>query len=242
MDQILDIQLHVNNGFLVAIETFNPVAEDRRDRYQPVEFITYNECTREIAPTPTDDGNSIFELDKDGKYYYYKMLIPYINRFVADVRRTILTVGEIFYHEGKIMQIQSDPASSSKSDILAASREITGLQAYDAVTKNITDALEANESYFFPKKEILNICNIRKCLLYLQRKLLLESCKNHCFSNKELRQQRDMIFNAVYVLDFLKETGNFEEAQRIIDNLSSCGLICDGKSITFSDCGCGHTV
>lgn len=241
MDQILDIQLHIDNGFLIAVDTTMPVEGHQSfDSFVPIEFITYNEDADEIDPIRTRP-NTMFKLDNDGKYYYYKLMVPTLEHF-ADSEDLDSLLGEVYYDE-KLMQIFSVPADSSLEAIKAASKSISALDAYNAVTNNESPALEANESYFFPKKEILNICNIRKCLVYLQRKLLLETCgKNNCSSEKELRQQRDFLFNAVYVVDFLKKTGNFEEAHRILDNLSSCGFVCNDKSITFSDCGCGNTI
>lgn len=241
MDQILDIQLHIDNGFLIAVDTTVPVEGHKSfDNFVPIEFITYNEDFEEIAPIRTRP-NTMFKLNNDGKYHYYKLMVPTLEHF-ADSEDLGSLLGEVYYDE-KLMQIYSVPADSSLESIKSASRSISALDAYKAVTDNESTAFEANESYFFPKKEILNVCNIRKCLLNLQRKQLLEGCnKNNCSSSKELRQQRDFLFNAVYVLDFLKETNNFEEAQRIIDNLSSCGFVCEEDTITFSDCGCGNTI
>lgn len=241
MDQILDIQLHIDNCFLIAVDTTVPVERHQSfDNFIPVEFITYNEDINPIEPIETSP-NTMFELLRDGKYYYYKLMVPTLSHFVGSENLAGL-LGEVFYADG-LMQVISIPVDSSAEAIKNASKSITALEAYEAVTLNVAPSLEANESYFFPKKEILNICNIRKCLVYLQRKLLLETCgKNNCSSEKDLRQQRDFLLHAVYVLDFLKETGNFEEAQRILDNLSSCGFVCNDKSITFSDCGCGHAI
>lgn len=240
MNQILDIQLHAENGYLIAVDVTVPVEGHSFEYFVPVEFITHNETFTPIEPIRTRP-NTMFKLDNDGKYYYYKLMVPTLEHF-ADSKDLTSLVGEIYYDE-KLMQIVSIPADSSAEAIKKASKDVSAFEAYRAVTDNETSALEANESYFFPKKEILNICNIRKCLVYLQRKLLLETCKkNNCSSEKELRQQRDFLFNAVYVLEFLRETESFEEAQRILDNLSSCGFSCKDKSITFSDCGCGNII
>lgn len=240
MNQILDIQLHVEDGYLIAIDTTVPVPGHDLSNFIPVEFLTYNDANEEILPVRTRP-NTAFELRRDGKYYYYKLLVPQIFHFEGSEDLNAL-LGEVFF-DGKLKQVVRVPEDGTVGAITAASEEVTPLHAYNAVTTNSGANFEANESYFFPKKEILNVCNIRKCLLNLQRKLLLEGCdKNNCSSSKELRQQRDFLFNAVYVLDFLKETNNFEEAHRILDNLSSCGFACEDKSITFSDCGCGNTI
>ena len=240
MDQILDVQLHVEDGYLIAVDTTVPVHGHDLSNFIPVEFLTYNDANEEILPERSGP-NTAFKLRRDGKYYYYKLLVPQISHFEGSEDLDAL-LGEVFF-DGKLKQVVRIPENGTVGAIIVASEEVTPLHAYSAVTTNSGANFEANESYFFPKKEILNVCNIRKCLLNLQRKLLLEGCdKNNCSSSKELRQQRDFLFNAVYVLDFLKETNNFEEAHRILDNLSSCGFACEDKSITFSDCGCGNTI
>lgn len=251
MDQILDITLILDNCKLTAIDhTIVPDnAESVYANYVNVEFIVHNDETtpEKVILSDTSQKSTTFDLKNDGIYHYYKLSIPSIEYFF-DVEYPESIIGELFFvydeFRTKLMQIQDTPSVLTVDGIVSVSKEVTYMDAYNAVFKEVDQELEANESYFFPKKEVFNICKIRKCLVYLQRKMLLGNCPEtgDCSETKDLRNTRDFLMSAVYVLEYLKNTGNFAEAQRIIDNLSTCGFPCEDKDFTFSDCGCGHTV
>jgi hypothetical protein len=57
-----------------------------------------------------------------------------------------------------------------------------------------------------------------------------------------MRFKRDFLLSALYVFDYLKDTKNYEEAQRILDNMNGCGdFLCGGTNLK-SDCGCGKVI
>ena len=181
-------------------------------------------------------------MDYNGIYYYCKLAIPILDYFVGKNLENM--VGEVFVNsDGGLMQIKARPMEATLGGILAVSSGISYNDAYDAILHNLGSEFEANESYFFVKKEVFSTCKIRKCLVSLQHKMLLESCSsNSCTTSDNVRNTRDFLFGALYVLDYLKETNNFEEAQRIIDNLSTCDFPCKEDSITTNDCGCGNFI
>ena len=70
------------------------------------------------------------------------------------------------------------------------------------------------------------------------------SC-NDCGKSSNLasiKQNRDFLLSAIYVLEYLTNTDQFEEAQRVLDGLSDCsGVICKDFELK-SDCGCGKII
>jgi hypothetical protein len=63
---------------------------------------------------------------------------------------------------------------------------------------------------------------------------------NDCDFDSSLRLKRDFLLSALYVFDYLKDRYNFEEAQRILDNIKDCsGNLCIDNQ-DKSDCGCGR--
>lgn len=67
-----------------------------------------------------------------------------------------------------------------------------------------------------------------------------KNCK--CDYNSSLKMKRDFLLSSLYVFDFLKDRQNFEEAQRILDNLGGCSDEICGDNNVKSDCGCGNIV
>lgn len=76
----------------------------------------------------------------------------------------------------------------------------------------------------------------------MQRKLIENGdiCDEHC-QNMSNRYRRDFLLSALYVFDYLKDRGEYDEAQRILDNLTSCSDLCGDYLSTNKDCGCGST-
>lgn len=253
MDQIFDIELILDGDKLTVMDRTMPtLLENNLDAYFEyyvnVEFLA-NRTEDNILPNvlitrPTYQTVVIseFDIDYNGIYYYYKLGIPIIDYFIN--KNVLNMIGEVYIDSnGALMQIVEKPRTASKIDIINASAGISYLDAYNAIVNNLRAESEANESYFFIRKEFFSTSKIRKCLVDLQHKTLLEGCSfDSCTSSANLRNTRDFLFSALYVLDYLKETENFEEAQRIIDNLSTCGFPCADDSITVNDCGCGNFI
>lgn len=253
MDQILDIELTIDGDKLRAVDkTLGTLLGDNLDAYYEyfveVEFLAHrtedNVLPNIIMKRPQFQTISVseFELEYNGIYYYHKICVPILEYFLG--KSPDMIVGEIFVDEnGNLQQIMDRPKVDTIEGILEVSNAVSCIHAYNAIVRNMGADYEANESYFFPKKEVFSTCKIRKCLVYLQHKMLLENCSsNSCSANAELRNTRDFLFGAMYVLNYLKETNNFEEAQRIVDNLSTCNFPCDEDSITANNCGCGNYI
>lgn len=62
-----------------------------------------------------------------------------------------------------------------------------------------------------------------------------------CGMESPLKIKMDFLLSALYVFDYLKDINNFEEAQRILDNMSECDSLCEDYSAK-SDCGCGKNI
>ena len=128
-------------------------------------------------------------------------------------------------------------------DEVIESSEIIGYkEAYEFVQEN-----KASQTFYCPIKNVFSVCKLQRCLVYLQRQLLLNNSKicsyDKCKTDENLRNRRDFLLSAMYVFDYLKDMGNFTEAQRILDNLSSCNSLC-GEELGNIDnsCGCGNSI
>lgn len=251
-DQILDIELIIDGDQLVAKDhTMPTLLGDNIDTYYEyyveIEYLAHRTEDNVVEvkmqrPEFNTIHISTFDLNYNGTYYYCKLAIPILDYFVGKNLENM--VGEVFVDtSGTLMQIKYKPLEATSSGILATSSAISCNDAYNAILHNLGAENEANESYFFVKKEVFSTCKIRKCLVNLQHRLLLENCTlNSCTTSTNLRNTRDFLFGALYVLDYLKETNNFEEAQRIVDNLSTCDFPCVDDSVITNDCGCGNFI
>ncbi len=96
---------------------------------------------------------------------------------------------------------------------------------------------------FVFSKKLFAIPNLNKCVAKYQKQYLNEhysdcgsvTCKKEKDSGS--KANRDFLFTASYLIDYLAEIGNYEQALDILNNISSCssGLCGDDKS---NKCNC----
>lgn len=259
MDKRLIIQTIVEpNCKLVAVDNSDYDLEDNIKYFVFVDFLSYNEDKTPIDKTIKVHHEQIdrwhllgrhvseFALDKDGTYYYYKLVIPTLDWFSQEtVSGRYKGLSEELFFDGNSLYLCNlkDDEEYSYEEVIKNSNLIDNyLLAYKAVQNNL-----ASQTFYCPAKKVFSVCKLQRCLVYLQRKLLLTNCKHcgydNCDTDATLRSRRDFLLSAMYVFDYLKDTGNFTEAQRILDNLSSCDSVCGDMLDNFNnDCGCGNSI
>lgn len=238
MQKQLDINLYGQpNCKLVSTDNTNYESSDLAEHVM-IEFLSYSNDnfhlikSVRILQEPNEKINSKFSskftLEKDGIYYYYKLVVPTLSHLTKTGSQYN---NELYFDNGKLYKYDSNKSEEVDNYI----------DAYNLVQDNA-----ASQTFYCPKKVIFTACNLQKCLVSLQKKLLFSnSCTcsyEKCKTDETLRNHRDFLLSALYVLDYLKKIGNIEEAQRILDNLSSCNSICgdeDRSNGYNKDCGCG---
>lgn len=188
---------------------------------------------------------SEFPLDIDGIYSYYKLVIPKLVHFQKPSNQSKYQnlKDALFFYDGKLYKSKvTDQNEYDLGTLLGKSDIIDCMAAYDYVMDN-----EAPQVFYCPIKTIFSVCKLQKCLVRLQKQLLLSNSRtcsyDRCNTDESLRNRRDFLFSAMYVFDYLIDTNNFTEAQRILDNLSSCSSLCGDELIDLNGgCGCGNSL
>lgn len=259
MNKRLNIHLIIQpNCKLVAIDNsdYNSLGIDLLDHVM-LEFLSYNDETSPIPNTIQlkkeihNRGyylarfSSEFLLDLDGTYAYYKLVIPTLEHFKEVDNKYSKLYEELFFYNKKLYKsnLPNTEDTYDLSTVLKNSEEIHNyIEAY-----NIVQNGGGSQTFYCPKEMLFSVCKLQRCLVSLQERLLLSN--NHtcsydkCNTDETLRNQRDFLLSALYVFDYLKDIRNFTEAQRLLDNLSTCNSICTDKLNDFNNsCGCGNSV
>lgn len=91
---------------------------------------------------------------------------------------------------------------------------------------------------------LFSICKLQKCLMFLQYKIL--NSTSNCIGKLSLKNDRltrDFLLAAIYIFDYLKDHNNYDEAQRVLDDLLSCsGSLCPSEYDIKNTCDCGEIV
>lgn len=260
----LSIQLIIDpQCYLVALDNtryYNldtlPILNDLT-KHVSLEFLVYNEDSEPITASiylkefkykgdEYAQNISKFTFPSDGVYKYYKFIIPKLEwlikeeeeiiedeniiKHVARIRNEIFYYNNNFYFGLKDKTVDINNLSSIiNNDNCIVINNI--LDIWNYILDNY-----ASQSFSF-QKEIFTYCKLKKCLVNLQRKTLLSL--GTCNSNDDI-YNRDFLLSALYVLDYLKDTNNYSEGQRIIEVLTTCGgFLCEENSSINNNCGCG---
>lgn len=184
---------------------------------------------------------------QDGIFTYYKFVIPKIEHLIKLDNRTIKMQDQVFYYNKQfyIGTSNIEFIETTIEDVLE--NHISEVLEHAEVIDNYLDIWkyikESNATQTFSFQEIIfSMCKLQKCLVNLQKKTLLDT-KNclECDTNTSIRYKRDFLLSALYVLDYLKDRKNYDEAQRILDNLSTCDNLCGDELNLNNNCGCGST-
>lgn len=259
MNKRLSINLIVQpNCQLVAVDNsdYNSLGVDLLEHVM-LEFLSYNDETSPLPKTVRlrkeihNRGyylarfSSEFILEMDGTYSYYKLVIPILDHFEIENGRYSKLYDELFFYN-KTLYKSNLPNTEEDYDlsyVLDNSEKITNyIDAYDLIQRG-----GASQTFYCPKEIVFSVCKLQRCLVSLQRQLLFSnSCTcsyDKCSTDEMLRNRRDFLLSALYVFDYLKDNRNFTEAQRILDNLSTCSSICGDELDNINNsCGCGNSI
>lgn len=234
---------------LIAVDNSDYLGVDL-SQYIMLEFLSYN-TDENLLPESVKIRKELhnrghylsrfaseFMLDIDGTYSYYKLVIPQLSYFQDEDEpdKYINLIDELFFFKGKLYKSNiTNQDGHTLDEVIKNSEVIVNYKvAYDLVQEN-----KASQTFYCPIKNVFSVCKLQRCLVYLQRQLLLSKCN----TNESLRDRRDFLLSAMYVFDYLKDMGNFTEAQRILDNLSSCNSLCGEELGNINNsCGCGNSI
>lgn len=77
---------------------------------------------------------------------------------------------------------------------------------------------------------------LRKCYVDACNEIFRTKGKCFDYKNSDLIYKRDLIWSALNVIQYMAELDQYEEAQRLLEELTSCNGICQGSE--HSQCNC----
>lgn len=191
------------------------------DNYNNVE-LTVN------CPTLNDKNKLVYQqeynyhyiMPNDGIFVYYKLQV-YTLDSITDVNNAI-------YYD------------TENSKLMYNNIELTD---YSIVQELINNKAAGLIDGFYQK--LFSICKLKQCLSKLQKQAFFDGL-NNCGNNWELactgynidKSKRDFLFISLWILEELICKEKFEEAQDIIDKLSTCSGVCDNLNTNTKNCKC----
>lgn len=197
----------------------DPCHEDR-DKIVYLEFLVSKHLnTRTTVKISEDQFEEYrFTLPKDGLYVYYKLMVYKKSSLDAEYKN------KLYFNEKDEEFYLNDKKIINFEDLLL----------YLDQTGFVVDYYE---------QPVFSLCKLEHCVFNLQRTALLpimKFCgKNTCEESKNDKNQRNFLFISLEVLKHLISEEKYDEAEEILEALSSCGSLCKDISNNHSNCGCG---
>lgn len=172
---------------------------------------------------PFDEWTTPFRLPKDGEHYYMKLLLPKREHVTGEYNQYYVDNNAVYYG----------------TDTCPGSTPVNAEALYRAAFEENKPGFDEASVFFAP---FFSIAYLNQSLLLIEKEMLDNyNCKQNgrCNTNKELSFQRDLLLDAHRVLLWLISEKNFDEATKILNRVTSCGLASYKNAITYDTGGCG---
>lgn len=109
---------------------------------------------------------------------------------------------------------------------------------------SIQEILEVNsDAYNFVKltDNFFSVCYLRKCYVSLCQKIFKARAFDRCFNSKvdsQLTYKRDLVWAALNVIDYMIDSNQLTEAQRLLERINGCNGLCSKEETGEQVCGC----
>lgn len=182
------------------------------------------------------NDESIFKMGNDGLYEVSHLIIPnkkwYDYCYSFGDQSSLSEYKEIYFYDEETSKIM----------------KVVGQDISECTVQDLMDANSSDKVY--PTDEITTVIKGEKSTFntYYLRKCHSDLCQNllnlkltTCQVSTDLKQQlyiRDILFMALTSIKFAIDTYQFYEAQRILESIQSCGVICKKDKIYNNNCNC----
>lgn len=91
--------------------------------------------------------------------------------------------------------------------------------------------------------DFFSVCNLRKCYVALCQKIFNSRAFDRCFNNKvdsDLIYRRDLVWAALNVIQYLVDSNQLCEAQRLLERITGCNGLCSNTELGIQGCCCSQ--
>lgn len=249
----LSIHLNINSNCNLLINDttdYSNLISNENFNYVYLEFLTKLDEDVQIDNTIKFSENlqiqNIIKIPYDSTFIYYKLVIPKLEHLLifdseSNTYNDIILQGQTFYWDNKFYVGNNNISINSNTDLnTVINNNIEKILLNSSQITNYKELyIKQGDQTFSYSEEFFSYCKLSNCLVSLQKKLICNSrnCLPCDVSNSD-RYKRDFLLSSLYVIGYLVELNKYDEAQQIIDNISSCSSLCE-DDLNLNDCGCG---
>lgn len=184
---------------------------------------------------------SDFEMEVDGLHSIIHMILPtqeWLTHVVTHSPESLESYYGVYYYDTNTSNYMK---YDSGKIMLASLEEILEINAIPPI-----DPTELTTTIIRNSKSTFCLCKLRECFYQICKKLLQAfpvKCPDQLSDISEWQYYRDIIWMAINVIKYLLEKEQYYEAQRILEEITYCGSICNNLDTVqkySSNCGCSQ--
>lgn len=199
-----------------------------------------------IVPTTRRDDSPVDDKPSDE----YVRTIDYIRNAQIDILLGINTGGTL----GSSPIIQNPTTSNNNYNYNNTNVPLyyfsDGVNFYkEDLQGNVTKVTEQelvevnpdSTNIYIQMQNFFSVCYLRKCYVSLCQKIFDERAFDRCFNNKvnsQLIYKRDLVWAALNVIQYMIDSNQIAEAQRLLERINGCNGLCSKEDTGEKGCGC----
>lgn len=220
--------------------------------------IIYNKLDSHI----NNNGNPIIlEPQTEGFITFCHIILPKVNN-IADYNPSLYMEQYLkiknYIRYNEILSLFGENSESSNEEDDEEDNQFQPLGGYftDGIklyykdisgnTKVVTvqEIIEVNpESFGIIKitQNFFSVCYLRKCYVSLCQKIFNDRGFDRCFNGKvdsQLTYKRDLVWAALNVIQYMIDSNQLAEAQRLLERINGCNGLCSSEDTGDKGCGC----
>jgi hypothetical protein len=216
----------IRNYTFLQSATINAITSIKSDLTETLD--TYGVVTHETGVVDESD----FDMSTDGLYKVTHIILPTDTWLTLAISKNgISTYTLIYYYD--------TTAKVIKKYTSGVSTEVTIDELLEVNASDTTTIIRADKNTFC-------LCRLNQCFYKLCKALfssLPSKCYNKLDENKSMIYNRDIIWMAINIIKYLIEQSQYYEAQRILEEVTQCGSICNNIIVDKNSgggCGCSN--
>ena len=107
---------------------------------------------------------------------------------------------------------------------------------------DIQEIIEVNDSTLIKHiHNFFSVYHLRKCYVSLCQKIFNDTAFDRCFNgkvNSQLIYKRDLVWAALNVIQYMIDSNQLAEAQRLLERINGCNGLCSSENTGDKGCGC----
>ena len=107
---------------------------------------------------------------------------------------------------------------------------------------DIQEVIEVNDNTLIRHMHnFFSVYHLRKCYVSLCQKIFNDSGFDKCFNgkvNSQLTYKRDLVWAALNVIQYMIDSNQLAEAQRLLERINTCNGLCSSEDTGDKGCGC----